>query len=548
MTSHDYDVVIYGGGLGGVAAALASLRTGASTLLVVPGEWVGGQVTSQAVPPDEHPWIESFGCSASYRDFRDGVRAFYRRHYPLTARARRRRALNPGMGNVGPLTHEPYVAQLVLESELYPWVSRGRLRIVRQATLDAADVEQDRIRAVTVRHRDGRVEEYSASYFLDASELGDLVEAAGVEHVIGAESGDETGEPHAPDIADPLDQQAVTWSMILGYVPDGDFTIDRPAQYDFWRAYRPAFWPGPFLGWDVSDFVTHEPRHRPLFTDEVHESGLRYDLWSSRRILATEQLAGSWESDLTAAVWPMMDYFDRPLLGVSAAERAAALEGARQLSLSLVYWIQTEAPRHDGGVGYPGVRPRPDLTGTADGLAMEPYVREARRIRAQFTVTESHLGVEAREGLIGSEVFHDTVGIGAYRIDLHPSTSGRNTLDIDTWPFQIPLGALLPQRVGNLLAAAKNVGTTHITNGAYRVHPVEWSIGEAAGALAAFCVARRAEPSQVRADDRLLGDFQQHLSSQLDVPLEWPRVDALTPTSRFGYVHRRRGAAVSAAR
>ncbi|WP_214109397.1 FAD-dependent oxidoreductase [Acrocarpospora catenulata] len=304
---------------------------------------------------------------------------------------------------------------------------------------------------------------------------------------------------------------------------------------------------GPFLGWDVSDFVTHEARHRPLFTDEVHESGLRYDLWSSRHILAGEQLVGTWESDLTASVWPMMDYFDRPLLGVSAAEREAALEGARQLSLSLVYWIQTEAPRHDGGVGYPGVRPRPGISGTADGLAREPYIREARRIRAQFTITEPHVGVEARDGRIGSEVFHDTVGIGAYRIDLHPSTSGRNTLDIDTWPFQIPLGALIPQRVGNLLAAAKNIGTTHITNGAYRVHPVEWSIGEAAGALAAFCVAHRIVPTQVREDHRLLGEFQRHLNTQLDVPLEWPRVGALTPMSRFGYVRSRRGDSVTSA-
>ena len=52
-----------------------------------------------------------------------------------------------------------------------------------------------------------------------------------------------------------------------------------------------------------------------------------------------------------------------------------------------------------------------------------------------------------------------------------------------TIPFEIPLGALLPERVENLLPACKNIGTTHITNGCYRLHPVEWNIGEAAGAL-----------------------------------------------------------------
>src|SRR5215469_12488656 len=69
------DVVIVGGGCGGVAAALAAARGGARVLLTEESDWIGGQLTAQAVPPDEHPWIESFGATRSYRRFRDGVRA-----------------------------------------------------------------------------------------------------------------------------------------------------------------------------------------------------------------------------------------------------------------------------------------------------------------------------------------------------------------------------------------------------------------------------------------------------------------------------------------
>ena len=58
-----------------------------------------------------------------------------------------------------------------------------------------------------------------------------------------------------------------------------------------------------------------------------------------------------------------------------------------------------------------------------------------------------------------------------------------------TLPFQIPLGALIPIECDNLLAACKNINTTHLSNGAYRLQPVEWSIGEAAGSLAAYCVS-----------------------------------------------------------
>src|SRR5438067_9002220 len=108
------DVVIVGGGTGGVAAALAAARGGARVVLTEETDWVGGQLTAQAVPPDEHPWVEQFGVTRSYRRFRDGVRAYYREHYPLTAEARAAVYLNPGNGGVSKLCHEPGVALAVL--------------------------------------------------------------------------------------------------------------------------------------------------------------------------------------------------------------------------------------------------------------------------------------------------------------------------------------------------------------------------------------------------------------------------------------------------
>ena len=89
-------------------------------------------------------------------------------------------------------------------------------------------------------------------------------------------------------------------------------------------------------------------------------------------------------------------------------------------------------------------------------------------------------------------------------------------------PFQIPLGALIPRRMENLLPACKNLGVTHITNGCYRLHPVEWNIGEAAGALAAFCLLRKEPPRQVRQTKNLLADFQALLQRD-GVELGWPK-------------------------
>ena len=118
------------------------------------------------------------------------------------------------------------------------------------------------------------------------------------------------------------------------------------------------------------------------------------------------------------------------------------------------------------------------------------------------------------------EAFHDSVGIGSYAIDLHPTSGGDNYIDFEARPFQIPLGALIPRRVENLLPACKNIGTTHITNGCYRLHPVEWNIGEAVGCLAAFCRERKEPPRAVRNRSGLLTDFQQRLITA-GIPLTW---------------------------
>ncbi|MDQ7803757.1 FAD-dependent oxidoreductase [Amycolatopsis sp. A133] len=117
----------------------------------------------------------------------------------------------------------------------------------------------------------------------------------------------------------------------------------------------------------------------------------------------------------------------------------------------------------------------------------------------------------------------DAVGIGSYRIDLHPSTAGDNYIDVASVPYEIPLGALLPVRTKNRLPAGKNIGTTHLTNGCLRLHPVEWNVGEVAGLLAAFAVREGVEPEAVREDGRLFEDFARVLDAA-GVERRWPEV------------------------
>jgi hypothetical protein len=535
-TERAADLIIVGGSVGGCAAALAACRAGLRVILTEETDWVGGQLTSQAVPPDEHPWIESFGCTQAYRQFRNGVRSYYRDHFPLKARARSNVLLNPGNGGVSRLCHEPRVALAVIEQMLAPHVSTGRLRILLEHEPVAADVDGDRVRAVTVRDRTSdRRTVLAAPYFIDATELGDLLPLTRTEFVIGAESRRDTGEPRAPEEANPLDQQAVTWCFAMDYVPGEDHTIDRPTEYAFWRDYVPEMtpaWPGRLLSWQMSDPQTLGTRKVTFDPTGPGSGGL--NLFVYRRLADPANFEpGTYVGGISLVNWPQNDYWLGPLLGVSPEASARHRERSKAVSLSLLYWMQTEAPRPDGGTGWCGLRLRGDLVGTADGLAKAVYIRESRRLKAAFTITEQHVGTDARmqaTGLAKAAVtaarFDDSVGIGAYRIDLHPSTANRNYVDISSLPFQIPLGALIPQRVENLLAACKNIGTTHLTNGCYRLHPVEWTIGEAAGALVAHAIEVKEPPRGIRSDTKRLQRFQEGLRAQ-GFELEWPALRPL---------------------
>jgi len=526
------DVLVVGAGLGGIAAALAAADRGARVVLTEEHPWIGGQLTSQAVPPDESAWVEDFGVTARYRRLRDGIRDVYRRSYPLTDAARSWATLNPGAGWVSKLCHEPRVALGVLEEMLAPWRSSGRVTLLERVRPTSATTDGDRVTSVTLGSLvGGEPVTVAAALVVDATETGELLPLTGAEYVTGFESNRETGEPSAPDEAQPHNVQALSVCFAVEHV-DGDHTIDRPERYDFWSSYRPDAWNGRrMLSWEAPnprtlamDVRTFTPNPgddaRAVVADQSKNPG-DGNLWTFRRIAARDLFApGHYASDLCLVNWPSIDYFLAPVLDVPRDVEEARIADARQLSLSMLYWMQTEAPRADGGTGFPGLRLRPDVMGSADGLAQAVYHRESRRIRAVTTVTENDVSYAVR-GDAGATRYEDSVGVGMYRIDLHPSTGGDTYIDVPSTPFEIPLGALLPQRVTNLLAANKNIGTTHITNGCYRLHPVEWNIGEAAGHLAAHCLATGRAPHEVQAKPDLLADYQAELVSA-GVELRWP--------------------------
>ncbi len=525
------DLIIAGGGLGGCAAALAACRNGLKVILTEETDWIGGQISQQGVPPDEHSWIENHGAPASYRDYRNRVRSFYKRNYSLTPGAQNRKFLNPGDGSVSKLCHEPRVSVAVLTEMLAPFISTGKLTLLLNYRVKSADVDGDHVKAVEVVNLiNDKALILSASYFVDATECGDLLPLTKTEYITGTESKIQTSELHAPEKANPKNNQAFTLCFAMDYQAGMNNVIDRPRDYGFWSTYIPEMnppWSGKLLDLDYSDPRTLKPKNLG-FHPEGKKTGDMLNLWNYRRIINKENFElGTYAGDITIVNWPQNDYFAGNLIDVEEKEFNKHIQAARQLNLSLFYWLQTEAPRPDGGMGWSGLRLRGDVMGTEDGMAKYPYIREARRIKAEFTVLEEHVGAENRKLIAGeaagkkSADFQDSVGTGYYHIDLHPSSQGDNYVDFGSLPFQIPLGALLPRRMNNLLPANKNIGTTHITNGCYRLHPVEWSIGEAVGMLVAFAINKKLPPRAIRERKELLDEFQKLIRSQ-GLETHWP--------------------------
>ncbi|KAJ4374359.1 hypothetical protein N0V83_003100 [Neocucurbitaria cava] len=532
------DVLVVGGGMGGVAAALGALRRGRRVFMTEEYQWLGGQLTSQAVPPDEHCWVEQFGVTRSYRALRDGIRQYYRNNYPLTEEAKRRPQLNPGAGHVSKLCHEPRVAVAVIDSMLMPYIGNGKL-VIKKCTkpVSCQMDEHGAFRSVRFQNLDNRSHfTTQAAYVIDATELGDLLPMSNTPYVTGFESRKDTGEPSAPEEAQPLNSQAVSICFAVDHVEGVNHTIREPPNYQFWRKRHPDFWGAPLLSLKaphprtleiVEREFTPNPNDDPkLVWADQRKSGGDMNLWTFRRIAAKDNfIPGAYESDICLVNWPMIDYFEHPIIDVAARDFDDRLSDAASLSYSMLYYLQTECPRADGnGRGYPGLRLRGDITGTEHGLAMAPYIRESRRIKAVTTIVEQDLSLDIR-GSKGAKRYPDSVGVGMYRIDLHPSTGGDNYIDIACCPFQIPLGALIPesQNRPNLLAGCKNIGTTHITNGCYRLHPVEWNIGEAAGLLAAHCLDTGLSPHQVQGKADLFGEFNKVLLHE-GVETEWPDI------------------------
>jgi len=519
------DLLVVGGGMGGVSAALSALRaadessfTSKKTLVILTEEtdWLGGQMTSQGVSAlDENHLVEISGAARSYQKFRNEIRSRYKRDFKLVQWANDEPWLNPGDCWVSWLAFEPKFALDEIEKLLNPYESRRQLStklrtkaIYTKTDDSAADSKQKKITAVGFYDfARNKVFEVEAKIVIDATELGDLLPMAGLRYRSGAESKTETGEAHAPEIARPENVQDFTYPFVIEYRPGTDNRIEKPRHYEQFNAA------GKF---SLEGY--------PMFACKLKGEGdeMRIDklpFWEYRRLISSKLFeSNDYPFDVAMINWNSNDLRMQNIIDVEVNIQAERLALGKSLSLGFLYWLQTEAPRDDGGFGYPEFYLRTDVLGSSDGLSKYPYIRESRRIVALHTIVEEEIVVANNPGA-RAHLFPDSVGIGRYPVDIHGEQDVPGAAQ-HTKPFQIPLGALIPKDAANLLPACKNIGTTHVTNGSYRLHPIEWSIGEAQGTLAVLSLENGIQPGEFHSHSKLVRKLQEQLIDR-GVPLFW---------------------------
>jgi FAD dependent oxidoreductase len=501
------DALVAGAGMGGIGAALAIAGRGHSVCLTEETDWVGGQATAGGVSAlDENKFIEFAGGTRSYMEFRRGIRDWYHQRRNLTPRAAAWENLNPGACYVSPLCFEPRAGVDVLDR----MIAMPGIRVFRRTVIFAIKRTGKTIESALAWQLEKRSAiRFRPRFVLDATEMGDLLPLAHIPYVAGSEPKSDTGEPDAPAQPNHACVQSFTYPFVLEH-GTANAAISKPAGYEqivqrqgfsFKVNYPVEFgWRGAF---EYSMFGDDPP---------IPNNMSPGPFFSWRRLLDHRNFERGVPNDIALINWPRQDYGAESPLDRESSQLAAILQRAKQTSEAFLYWLQHDVPR-DGTAekGYPELKLRADVMDTADGMSKYPYIRESRRMVARGRVLEQDIVDEFQPGP-RAKWFGDSVGTGFYMVDIHPCGANEHGRMRMPRPFQIPMSALLSREPVKFLPAGKNLGVTHLTNGAFRLHPVEWNVGEAAGIIAGLWLETAAEPKTVTVQLEL---------ARLGVPMVW---------------------------
>ncbi|WP_435020659.1 FAD-dependent oxidoreductase [Tundrisphaera sp. TA3] len=512
-----YDVVVYGGTSGAIAAAVQAKAQGKSVIVVSPDKHLGG-LTSGGLG-----WTDS-GNKAVIGGL---SRAFYRRvkaHYDRPeawvhqkpAELKQYRADDDAMW-----TFEPHVAEQAFEA----WVAEAGVPVVRPAFLDRAKgVKKEGSRIVSISTTDGKV--YAGRMFIDATYEGDLMAAAGVSFTTGREANSQYGETlngvqkaravshQFTNKVDPYvvpgDPKSGLLPLIVAEEPGEDGSADRKLQ-----AYN-------FRTCMTNVAANRVPFPKPEGYDPLQYELLLRDLVAgSRHVFGKIDPAPNGKTDTNNH-----GSFSTDNIGMNYDYPEATYERRREIIAQHeryqkgFYYFLCNDPRVPADV-----REKMNKWGLSKDEFLDNgnwphqiYVREARRMVGDFVMTELHLRMV--------EPTRDSIGMGSYNMDSHNvqryvardsdgKAYARNEGDIQVspgGPYPVSYRAIIPKagEAENLLVPVC-LSSSHIAYGSIRMEPVFMVLGQSAATAACLALDGGTTVQAVPYDKlkaRLLADGQ----------------------------------------
>ena len=504
------DLVIYGCTPAGITAAIEAKRYGKTVTLICRDKHVGGMTTNGL----------GFADTGNHRAIGGMARQFYRDVKAYYA-ARGVAALE-GQTRSGPedrdgmWVFEPHVAEAVFEG----WLSKAGIAPVRAAPLRRGHGVVKRGAQIISVSAGGRM--YRGRVFIDASYEGDLMAEAGVQFATGREANSVYGETlngvqvaHAihhqfdRDV-DPYRVPGKPSSGLLPLIEPGPTGIDGTGDTRV-QAYTYRL------------CMTKTPANRAPFPKPTGYDPQQYELLG-------RYLDAGWR-ELFSKYDPIPNgktdtnnhgAFSMDGIGLNQGyptgldvERRKIEGDQRRYQQGLIWFMQNDprSPIDVRAAMQPWGLCRDEFTDNAN-WPREMYIREARRMRSDFVMTERHL----RGGLPSPR----PVGLGSYTMDSHNVRRyvdargfARNEGDIQVDPgraYPISYDAIVPRRTEaeNLIVPVA-LSASHIAYGSIRMEPVFMILGQSSATAAALAIDRKVAVQDVPYDvlrERLLGEGQ----------------------------------------
>jgi hypothetical protein len=476
-------VLVIGGGTSGTAAGIAAARMGAITLIVEEGPWLGGMISAAGVTcTDGNHQLPS----GLWSEFREKIYAVYG---------------GPAAVATGWVSHtqfEPHVSDSIWKKMA---TAEANLTVMHGWQFVKTISSGGKVTGAQFINSNQQTLTVEATISIDATELGDALASAGIPYSMGMEAGTEAGEDVGVTQTNDIVQDLTWVATLKDYGKDADCTIVRPA------AYNPIEFDGA-----CTDYYINKSLKAPTVDAKKM---LDYGRMPNNKYMINWPNAGN-------------DTYLQ-LVNLSPAARNKELEKAKQTTLRFVYFIQ-----HQLGFKHLGLAD--DEFPTEDRLALMPYHREGRRMKGLVRLNIKHIAEPFSQP---EPLYRTGISVGDYPIDHHHKKNPAAPQHLDFYPvpsYNIPLGALIPEKETGLIAAEKAISVTNVVNGTTRLQPVVILTGQAAGTLAALCLQQQKTPQQagVRDVQDALLKQKAFLMPYFDVMPDDPHFEAIQKIGATG--------------